>query len=126
MYYTVSRKETEVIDTSFLGLTLKEGYLGENLKIKKIEHSSFNEMWHQPWGEESSIENKYNQMIVDVEESDEPKRNFSVVFRVFNDGIGFRYVIPEQPDLKEFTIMDGICSARRRDCMVNTMGYRVL
>lgn len=106
MYYTVSRKETEVIDTSFLGLTLKEGYLGENLKIKKIEHSSFNETWHQPWGEESSIENKYNQMIVDVEESEEPKRNFSVVFRVFNDGIGFRYVIPEQPNLKEFTIMD--------------------
>ena len=57
----------------------------------------FSESWNPVWGEESVIENNYNEMTVDlVQEAIAPGREISIVFRVFNDGIGFRYEFPRQ------------------------------
>lgn len=106
LYYTVARKGEAVVDTSFLALNAKEANFGVNTKIKDIKHSSFDETWTQPWGEEKNVRNNYNEMRLLLSEESDDKHEYSVVFRIFDDGIGFRYEIPEQPKLKDITIMD--------------------
>lgn len=106
IYYTVNKENKTILNKSFLGFILKDSELDKNFIIKDVKESSFSETWEQPWGEETSVENKYNQLTVNIEESSGLKRKFTVVFRVFNDGVGFRYEFPEQESLKDFIIMD--------------------
>lgn len=107
VFYTVNYTGCSVIDTSYVGIEMKEGVIGKNASIKNIAHSSFSETWEQPWGEELTVDNTYNEMRVDFDESaDTVSRQFSLVFRVFNDGVGFRYEIPAQDGLSSITIMD--------------------
>lgn len=106
LFYTVSRNQQTVINKSRLGFVLKEGNFDRNFKVEHVEHSSFNETWEQPWGEEISVVNNYNEMTVNLIEANATQRKLKVVFRVFNDGIGFRYEFPEQENMKNFVIMD--------------------
>lgn len=106
IYYTVFKNNKPVIEKSFLGFILKDGDFDKGFKIMDITHSAFSETWEQPWGEEISVDNAYNQMVVNIEESEGLKRKFAIVFRAFDDGIGFRYEFPEQQNLKDFVIMD--------------------
>lgn len=106
IYYIVSKNNKPVIEKSFLGFILKDGGFDKSFKIMDIAHSSFSEMWEQPWGEEISVDNTYNQMVVNIQESEGLKRKLAIVFRAFDDGIGFRYEFPEQDNLKDFVIMD--------------------
>lgn len=105
-YYTVTKGDKTILNKSFLGFVLKDSELDKGLVIKDAVLSSFDETWEQPWGEETSVVNKYNQLTINVEESDGLKRKFNIIFRVFDDGIGFRYEFPEQENLKDFIIMD--------------------
>ncbi|WP_165045507.1 glycoside hydrolase family 97 protein [Dysgonomonas sp. ZJ709] len=106
IYYTVNKENKPILDKSFLGFTLKDSNLNNGFEIKDIKHSTFSETWEQPWGEEISVDNTYNEMAVNIEEKSGLKRKFTIVFRAFNDGIGFRYEFPEQENLKDFVIMD--------------------
>jgi alpha-glucosidase len=63
-------------------------------------------VWEQPWGEVALVRDLHNELRVSVAETAEPGRRFVVVFRAFEDGIAFRYELPEQPGLGEFEIMD--------------------
>ncbi len=105
--YKVTYKGETVIDSSFMGFDLKEmPYLGRNMELTGVEQSSLNETWEMPWGEKRNVENRYNQMIVSLKELSEPGRKLNVVFRVYNDGLGFRYEFPEQKGLDEVIILD--------------------
>ena len=106
LYYTVARNGAAVIDTSYLSMNLREGRLGDNLKITDVRRSSANETWEQPWGEEITVSNRYNELTVDLEQAGQPARRFSVTFRAFDDGVGFRYSVPRQESLTEVTIED--------------------
>lgn len=106
IYYTVSKNNKPVIKKSFLGFVLKDGGFNNVFKVMDIAHSSFSDTWEQPWGEEITVDNTYNQMVVNIEESEGLKRKFTIVFRAFDDGIGFRYEFPEQDNLQDFVIMD--------------------
>ncbi|MCD8260951.1 MAG: glycoside hydrolase family 97 protein [Bacteroides sp.] len=106
LYYTVAKKDQTILGRSFLGFELQGSSLKDRFTITGIRHSSFYEQWDQPWGEEMTVENHYNEMIVDLQETTPSARKLSVVFRVFNDGLGFRYLFSEQENLKEFVIMD--------------------
>jgi alpha-glucosidase len=106
IYYTVNKDNKVILNKSFLGFVLKDSELNKDFKIINVEESSFSETWAQPWGEEATVDNKYNQLKVYVEESSGLKRKFSVVFRAFDDGVGFRYEFPQQENLKDFIIMD--------------------
>ena len=106
LFYTVDRAGEAVVDTSYLAIRMLEGNIGENTRINDITHSSYDETWTQPWGEERDVRNNYNEMLVSLTEQGESPIEFSIVFRVFDDGIGFRYDIPEQPELPKVTIMD--------------------
>lgn len=92
-YYTVSRQGQTVISPSHLGFELSDGFLGENVKILQYRTTSKDETWHQPWGEEDCVRNHYNELTVRFQERSATKREMSVVFRVFNDGVGFLYVL---------------------------------
>ncbi len=105
LYYTVDQGRQPVLNDSRLGLVLGEGDLADGLRITNVEHTSFDQTWEQPWGEERTVRNHYNEMSVTVEQQDSG-RTFAVVFRVFDDGIGFRYEFPQQEALGKFVVMD--------------------
>lgn len=62
--------------------------------------------WTQPWGEVARVRDHHHELKVTVEESTPLHRRFVVAFRVFDDGLGFRYEVPEQPNLGAFEIAD--------------------
>ena len=73
--------------------------------IKGTERSSLDETWEQPWGESRYVRNHYNELKVLLQEV-AGKRKLNVIFRLFNDGIGYRYEFPQQKNLVYFVIKD--------------------
>jgi alpha-glucosidase len=105
--YQVSFAGVPVIAPSRLGFRFKGlPPLGRDLRLVKQQRSTFDQTWTQPWGEVQKIRNHYNELRVALEERKTPKRRLSVVFRVYDDGVGFRYELPAQPGLKAFQIAD--------------------
>lgn len=96
-FYTVKFNNKTVVDTSYLGFDFKdiEGF-DKNFKINNTSTSSFNETWQMPWGEQLDVVNNYNELKVELQENNETARLMTVVFKVYDDGIGFRYEFPEQ------------------------------
>lgn len=102
--YKLSFKGTEVIKTSKLGLSLKDQEdLLANFRIENTEESSFDNTWTPVWGESKEIRNHYNELEVSLVQ-EETDRKLIVRFRLFNDGLGFRYEFPEQKNLVYFII----------------------
>ena len=94
--YTLSYKGKEVIKSSKLGLELKNSpSLLEGFTLKNAKTSSFDETWKPVWGEVSEIRNHYNELLVHLHQSS-TDRKLNIRFRLFNDGLGFRYEFPEQ------------------------------
>ncbi len=106
LYYQVLRNGQPVIRPSYLGFVLSDSDLSEDLEISGIRHSSFSESWDQVWGEDLTVDNTYNEMRVEVCQKEGLQRRFDVVFRLFNDGFGFRYEFPGQEHLGDFVILD--------------------
>ncbi|WP_291857034.1 glycoside hydrolase family 97 protein [Marinilabilia sp.] len=108
-FYSVFRQGNKVIEDSKLGFILDEvDDLASGFTIKEFNTTSFSETWEQPWGEKREILNEYNELVVNLSEREGLKRRLDIIFRVFDDGVAFRYVFPEQEHLKEFRIMDEI------------------
>lgn len=106
-FYTVSKDKKIVIEPSALGFKLKNAAdLQSNFAIVKQEQSTFNQTWEQPWGEKRFVTNNYNQLSVELQETKALKRKLTILFRAFNDGIGFRYVFPKQQNLDSLVIAD--------------------
>jgi hypothetical protein len=100
-FYTVMFNNKTVVDTSYLGFDFKDVEdFSENFKIKNTATSSFNETWQMPWGEQLDVVNKYNELKVELQENNEAARSMNIVFKVYDDGIGFRYEFPEQDNFK--------------------------
>ena len=106
IYYSASKDGKLVLGKSFLGYTLKEGDLSSNIKLKSAVKSTYDETWIQPWGEEIEVKNHYNELFVSLVQNSIVKKMLNVRFRLFNDGLGFRYEFPDQKNLKNFTITD--------------------
>jgi alpha-glucosidase len=105
--YGVARFGRLIIAASRLGFILKDQKpLDAGFVVVSSRTSSFDETWTQPWGEVKDIRNHYNELRVELKETAAAPRAMTLVFRVFDDGVGFRYEIPEQPNLKQFDIMD--------------------
>ncbi len=93
-------KEVKDVTTLDIKTNLYDGF-----KIEKTEITSFDETWQPVWGEEKEIRNHYNQLAVTLAQ---PKNNRYIIieFRLFNDGLGFRYDFPQQPNLNYFVIKE--------------------
>lgn len=106
-FYSIKYKNTPVISDSRLGFRFKATEpMEKNFEIINTQISEFDETWTQPWGEVKDIRNHYNELCVQLKEKSELARRMDIVFRVYDDGIGFRYELPEQENLKDFRIMD--------------------
>jgi len=105
--YLVYHKQKVVVDTSYLGFNFKDQpSLAANLEIESTSLSTKDENWETVWGEDRKIRNSYNQLKVFLKETSKPNRNLNIIFRVFKDGLGFRYEFPDQSGLKELVITD--------------------
>ncbi len=85
-----------------------KGYVSDfskGFQVIKTEKSTFDETWNPVLGEESEIRNHYNQMIVLLEQT-ATHRQMQVEFRLFDDGLGFRYTFPQQSTLTYFTLVE--------------------
>jgi alpha-glucosidase len=106
-FYRLLRGQTVVVDTSRLGFAFQGmAPLDGRLVIVATASRAIDETWEQPWGEQRSIRNRANELRISLQESVEPRRMFDVVFRVYDDGIGFRYEFPQQPNLSSVVIAD--------------------
>ena len=126
--YDLTYKNKAVIKPSTLGLELKKEdankkttfdwkertdkdqldaktNLMTGFTIKDTETSTFDETWKPVWGEESEIRNNYNELAVTLEQP-ENDRHIIIRFRLFNDGLGFRYEFPQQKNLNYFVIKE--------------------
>lgn len=79
--------------------------LSESLTVVSHSLSAINETWEMPWGEQREVLNACNELRISLTESSEPNRSFDVVFRVFDDGVGFRYEFSEQEAFREEVVI---------------------
>ena len=104
--YRLDYKNQAVVKESKLGLELKDGKnLTDGFELTKTETASFDESWNPVWGEVKTIRNNYNELAVTLTQPS-TSRHILIRFRVFNDGIGFRYEFPQQENLNYFTIKE--------------------
>ena len=122
-YYNVLFNGKQVIRDSRLGLELSsakgngefnnfdsreaqnQNSLCDGFSLMTARYSSFDETWQPVWGEETNIRNHYNEMAVTLRQND-LDRYIIVRFRVYDDGVGFRYEFPQQPNLTYFVIKE--------------------
>ena len=131
--YEMTYKGREVVKPSHLGLILakdkhaskgqKETDLMDKFQIVKEETSTFDETWQPVWGETKNIRNHYNELAVTLNQTIErteyrgngkarglalirQNREMVIRFRVYDEGIGFRYEFPQQPELNYFLIKE--------------------
>jgi alpha-glucosidase len=107
LYYSIDYKNSPLIHKSLLGMVLADSdTITDDLVVLGTETASVDETWEQPWGECRFVRDYYNKMMVTLQEKNEPKRKISITFKVFNDGVGFRYSIPKQDGIDSIVIMD--------------------
>ncbi|WP_142456101.1 glycoside hydrolase family 97 protein [Gracilimonas mengyeensis] len=100
--YSAAYQETEIIKPSALGIEFMDStvYAGD-IEILHFEKSSTDETWEQPWGEKRLIRNHYNEYKLETVAGG---HQLNIYFRLFNDGVAFRYEIPEQENLDSLNI----------------------
>ncbi|NGP76862.1 glycoside hydrolase family 97 protein [Balneolaceae bacterium YR4-1] len=100
--YQVAYRNQTLIDPSSLGFEFKNsGSLNSNFSIESTHTRSVDETWNPVWGENSEVENRFNELLVELQEQSEPYRRLHLRFRAYDDGIGFRYEIPLQQNLTD-------------------------
>jgi len=105
--YSVDYKNKAVIKPSALGFAFKDQrQLQANLKVDKVQQQSYNSRWQPVWGQRASIVDQYNEISLDLTEQGDKARQMQLVFRVYNDGVAFRYKLPKQPHLNKVVISD--------------------
>ena len=110
-YYALSFKNKTVIENSFLGFDIKEIFtnkllpsLKENLAVIEVLKTSYKNTWQPVWGDRKNIVDNHNQLIVKLKQQTSDSIELNIVFRVFDDGVGFRYEFPQQKNLNHFIV----------------------
>jgi len=107
--YAVYYGQTQIIKPSRLGIKiLDDTGLDSNFAITGTERKSVDEQWTPVWGEVKTIRNHYEQVTIHLRQQTGPKRLLDIVFRIFDDGVGFRYEFPKQNSLKYFIVSDEV------------------
>ena len=103
-FYKIVKNNNLIIDYSKLGIVLDgNGNLDRNFKIINTNIKSHNSKWNTIFGEEKEIINNYNELSVEL---DQNNKKLKITFRVFNDGVGFRYEIENQESINNYNILD--------------------
>jgi alpha-glucosidase len=107
LWYSLDRQGNSLLLPSRLGFDFRGAPpLGDSIRIVDSARTKADETWTQPWGEVARVRDQHNELRVTAEETTLRHRRFVVAFRAFDDGVAFRYELPEQPGLGDFEIMD--------------------
>lgn len=104
--YSMTYKGKDVVKPSTLGLQLADGPdMTSGFALDSVSTSTFDETWHPVWGENSSIRNNYNELVLHLDQP-EHYRKMDIRFRVYDDGMGLRYEFPQNGVLTYFIIKE--------------------
>lgn len=104
--YSVEYKNKLIVKPSTLGLELADGPdMTSGFTLAAVKTASFDETWHPVWGENSSIRNNYNELLLEMNQPGH-YRKMNIRFRVYDDGVGLRYEFPENGVLTYFIIKE--------------------
>jgi alpha-glucosidase len=107
LFYSLRRDARAILLPSGLGVEFQGAPpVRDGLRIVGRAQQRVDQTWTQPWGEVARVRDHHNELKVTVAEGAAPNRQFVVAFRVFDDGLGFRYEFPQQPNLGEFAITE--------------------
>ena len=108
VFYAIGYKGRSAIGYSTLGfkLNVPEASLLK-FELNRIDSSRFDQTWKPVWGEQSSIRNNYKQLKLKLTDRSGSGITLNIVFRVFNDGVGFRYEFPMQQN--QYTVLHWLC-----------------
>jgi hypothetical protein len=103
--YQLNYKQKTVLKPGKLGIELKnQSGFTQEFKLQEVKISKTDETWNPVWGEVKTIRNQYNELAISLEQSD--KKLIIIRFRLFDDGLGFRYEFPEQANFRHFVVTD--------------------
>ena len=107
IFYSVTKDDKVIVNYSRLALYLcGEEPITDRLRVVRSVKKSHDETFEMSWGEQRYIRNHYEEMAFYISESNGAHRIFTIRFRVFDDGVAFRYEIPPQPKFSQVTIKD--------------------
>jgi len=95
--FEVSYNNNPVITSAILELTLKnQPVIKNNFRILAINQQEQNKTWQRVWGKRKNVVDRYNELIIELQEKRKLKRRINLIFRAYNDGLAFRYELPIQ------------------------------
>ncbi|PKB16261.1 glycoside hydrolase family 97 protein [Flavobacterium sp. 5] len=107
--YSFYSNGKSVIEPSLLGFEFQEiQKMTEGFEVIKVDKNTADTTWEQPWGEFRKVRDNHNELVVHLKESKGEERLVDIIFRVFDDGLGFRYSFPKQPHLDKVKISNEI------------------
>ena len=104
-FYALEYQERDVILPSSLGFELSCGSFRNGFEVHRIDTLTFDEVWEPVWGEEDRIRNHYKEAAIDLVQTS-TGRLMTVRFRLYDDGLGFRYEFPSQEGMDSFTVKE--------------------
>ncbi len=105
--YAVTRRGKALIAPSLLGFALTDSYpMQRGFAFQGSETAASDTTWEQPWGERRFVRSHYTELLVRFKQPAYLQRAMNIRFRVFDNGVGFRYELPEQPNLETMRIAE--------------------
>lgn len=107
LYYLITKSAKKIIDTSFVSFDfVDKTSLKDGLSVVGSKTTRFDDVWQMPWGEQLDVVNNYVELKLELKETGDLGRKMVVAFRVYDDGLGFRYEFPEQENWNEAQIVE--------------------
>ncbi|KAF2333970.1 glycoside hydrolase family 97 protein [Flavobacterium nitrogenifigens] len=114
--YSFSSNGKSVIEPSLMGFEFQGlAKMTDGFEVISTEEKSADETWEQPWGEFKKVRDHHNELIVHLKEAKGEERLVDIIFRVFDDGVGFRYEFPKQPHLGKVKISNEVTQFTFKD-----------
>lgn len=104
--YSLLYKGSTVIKPSRLGILMEEADLTKGFRVTDTQTGTFDETWTPVWGEYATVRNHYNELAVVLTQNEPRERTMTIRFRLFDDGLGFRYELPEQAHMNYLIVTD--------------------
>ncbi len=105
VYYSLYKNNKPIIDKSKLGLMTDKFNFADNMQVSNVSKTTMDQEWTQVWGEQKIVRDYHNEVLMEVVESNSNLK-MNLRFRLFNDGLGFRYELLDQDGLDEYNIMN--------------------
>ncbi len=107
--YSVTRGDETILSPSPLGFVFKNRPpLTGPFRVLDTKRRSIDDTWKPVWGQQTEIRDHAEEIAIRLEETDTTRRRLDLVFRAYDDGVAFQYIIPEQPNLTDFEVTDEV------------------